>query len=130
MMLCRWEGKQGNMAEELLISAEESVMANFDFLSREGSEMFILIPASHCPSFSMVFFLPQLFSLIKKTWKKCYWFFSLFCKGVLAKSCLGGNKTKMVKIDGYIKKYGEVKYLKNMSNRWKNIYVTEMNNEY
>lgn len=36
----------------------------------------------------------------------------------------------MVKIDGYIKKYGEEKYLKNMSNRWKNIYVTEMNNEY
>jgi hypothetical protein len=33
----RWEGKQGgNMAEEMLISAEESVMANFDFLSREG----------------------------------------------------------------------------------------------
>jgi hypothetical protein len=48
----------------------------------------------------------------------------------LAKSCLGGNKNKMVKIDGYIKKYGEEKYLKNMSNRWKNIYVTEMNNEY
>jgi hypothetical protein len=62
MMLCRWEGKQGNMAEELLISAEESVMANFDFLSREGSEMFILIPtSSHCPSFSMVFFFRSFF---------------------------------------------------------------------
>jgi hypothetical protein len=31
----RWEGKQGgNMAEEMLISAEESVMANFDLLYR------------------------------------------------------------------------------------------------
>jgi len=35
-MTMRWEGKQGgNMVEEMLISAEESVMANFDFLSRE-----------------------------------------------------------------------------------------------
>jgi len=31
----RWEGKQSNMGEEMLISAEDSVMANFDFLSRE-----------------------------------------------------------------------------------------------
>ena len=31
----RWEGKQGNVGEDILISAEESVMANFDFLSRE-----------------------------------------------------------------------------------------------
>jgi hypothetical protein len=41
MQICtaRWEAKQGsNMAEEMLISAEESVMANFDFLSREGGE--------------------------------------------------------------------------------------------
>ena len=31
----RWEGKTGNLGEDMLISAEESVMANFDFLSRE-----------------------------------------------------------------------------------------------
>ena len=32
-MLSRWEGKQGG--DDMLISTEESVMANFDFLSRE-----------------------------------------------------------------------------------------------
>ena len=31
----RWEGKQGNVGEDILASAEESAMANFDFLSRE-----------------------------------------------------------------------------------------------
>ena len=35
----RWDGgakSAGNLAEEMLMSTEESVMANFDFLSREN----------------------------------------------------------------------------------------------
>jgi len=35
LFLTRWEGKQGNVGEDILASAEESAMANFDFLSRE-----------------------------------------------------------------------------------------------
>ena len=47
------------MAEEMLISAEESVMANFDFLSREGR--FLM------PYFSNIFSRKKNYTLWEKT---------------------------------------------------------------